>query len=76
MIVVRSKLPNAVELRVDDLVEIDPGVKIARRRAGVVLKPGSNEISADFWQAWRAQNAGGLLITHFAAEEPAAPSAF
>jgi len=72
-IVVHSRLRNAIELHVDEMFDgesgaysINPGdLKTAKRKGDAVeLRPGRNEIDADFWREWAEQNKdGGFLIS-------------
>lgn len=72
-IIVFSRLQSAVELRLHELVEREPGIKTARRVGEpAVLRPGRNVVDADFWRAWSEQHKGGLAV-HFAAEEAPSP---
>jgi hypothetical protein len=74
-VTVHNKHENAVELRVYDMSDDDgqvgfavnvTGLKTARRRGQeVVLKPGENDIDADFWHDWVEQNKGTGLVTLF-----------
>lgn len=68
-----------LELHVDEMMDglgqhtfspNPPGMKTARRKGPVVeLKPGDNEVDADFWTAWLAQNKDGQLIKSGAVKE-------
>lgn len=70
-IVVFSRLQSAVELRLHELVEREPGIKTARRIGEpAVLRPGRNEVDAEWWRAWSEQNKDGLAVHFFAEEEP------
>lgn len=75
-VVVTSRLRNAVSLRVDEMVGVDthgqigyaaaaPGEKMARQKGDrIELRPGRNEVDADFWREWQAQNKDGELAKH------------
>ena len=68
-----SNLRGPVELRLHELVEREPGIKTARRIGEpAVLRPGRNEVDAEFWRAWSEQHKGGLAV-HFVAEEAPSP---
>jgi hypothetical protein len=74
---VRSKLENAVELRLFEMLDGDhvsysqnPSGPTARRKGdGVVLRPGIlTEVDEEFWNEWSRQNENTGLAEHIEAE--------
>lgn len=78
---VHSHFPAPLELRLYEMHDGEhagfsqnvTGTPTARRLGdGVVIRPGRNEIEADFWSAWTEQNKGGALSRHLTEEKQAA----
>ncbi len=79
-VTVHCHLPHAIALHVDEMHDrehgsysINPtGVPTAKRGEAVELRPGRNEVDAEFWRAWSEQSKGTPLAGAFSAEEAAA----
>jgi hypothetical protein len=78
-VVVVSRLQNAIELRLYDMVEGEhigfsqnvSGTPTARRNGdGVHVKPGRNRIDGEFWRKWfEANKTGGFVINELIVAE-------
>lgn len=67
MVKVKSTLERPIELHLDDMRDVGLGIFEARRRRGseTTMRPGVNEVDADFWAAWRAAHDGSPLAAAF-----------
>jgi hypothetical protein len=68
---IKSLFASPIQVRIFVMAPDDDfGTRVARCVGHpVTLKPGVNEIDAEFWRDWLGQNGGGLLAAHLVAEE-------
>jgi hypothetical protein len=72
---VRSHHSHPLALHLDKFIDVGFGLMEARQvGSDVVLRPGVNEVDADFWNKWHEQHKDEALASAFMAlEEPGGP---